>query len=235
MTEPTIHTGIPPHLSHEALVAAQRQTLAAPRRGYSMPARALFVLLDLIYGHNRSLAKFKILEIIARVPYQAWEHVAYIAATHVHEELGLAKRIHQNVVEARAQQDNELWHLIILEELLARSGQPQPRLKFFWLPQVTAFAYYQLSSLLYVIRPKWSYRLNADFEDHAEHEYMLFVDEHSEWETEPFGSDIANEYGTFESLADVFRQIGQDERVHKQESLAQMKDTGPSRTSGGFP
>jgi hypothetical protein len=70
-------------------------------------------------------------------------------------------------------------HLVILEELLARSGKPQPRLKFFWLPQVIAFAYYQQSWLLSVIRPKWSYRLNADFEDHAEHEYMLFVDEHS--------------------------------------------------------
>jgi hypothetical protein len=44
---------------------------------------------------------------------------------------------------------------------------------------VIAFAYYQQSWLLYVIRPKWSYRLNADFEDHAEHQYMLFVDEHS--------------------------------------------------------
>ena len=174
------------------------------------------MLLDLIYGRDRSLAKFKILEIIARVPYQAWEQVAYIAATHVHEELGLGKRIHEHVVEARAQQDNELWHLVIIEELLAQSGQPQPRLKFFWLPQVIAFAYYVQSWLLYVIHPKWSYRLNADFEDHAEHEYMRFVDEHSELETEPFGSNFADEYGTFDSQADVFRQIGHDERVHKE-------------------
>jgi hypothetical protein len=28
---------------------------------------------------------------------------------------------------------------------------------------------------------------------------------------------------SFESLADLFRQIGHDERVHKQESLAQMR------------
>jgi hypothetical protein len=26
--------------------------------------------------------------------------------------------------------------------------------------------------VLFLIRPEWSYRLNADFEDHAEHEYM---------------------------------------------------------------
>lgn len=216
--------GIPPHLSHDALVVAQRQTLATPRRRYNIPARVLFVLLDLIYGRKRSLAKFKILEVIARVPYQAWEHVAYIAATHVHERLGHAKRIHERVLDARAQQDNELWHLVILEELLARSRHPQPRFKFFWLPQVIAFLYYQQSWLLYVLHPRWSYGLNADFEDHAEHEYMLFVAEHPEWETEPFGSGFADEYGAFDSLADVFRQIGHDERVHKEESLAQMQD-----------
>jgi len=33
----------------------------------------------------------------------------------------------------------------------------------------------------------------------------------------------------------VFRQIGHDERVHKEESLAQMKGAGSSRTASGFP
>jgi ubiquinol oxidase len=216
--------GAPPRLSHDELLAAQQQTLRTPRRRYGIAARALFVTLDLVYGRKRSLSKFKVLELIARVPYQAWEHVAYIATTHVHERRDLVKRIHERVLEARAQQDNELWHLVILEELLARSRQPQPRLKFFWLPQLIAFVYYQQSWLLYVIRPRWSYRLNADFEDHAEHEYMLFVAEHPEWETEPFGSGFADDYGTFDSLADVFRQIGHDERVHKEESLAQMQE-----------
>ena len=58
-------------------------------------------------------------------------------------------------------------------------------------PQVIACGHWQQSGLLYVLHPKWSYRLNADFEDHAEREYMLFVGEHPEWETEQFGSDIA--------------------------------------------
>jgi ubiquinol oxidase len=63
---------------------------------------------------------------------------------------------------------------------------------------------------------------------------MLFVDEHAEWETEPFGSDFADEYGTFDSLADMLRQIGHDERVHKEESVAQVKEVGSSRTTSGF-
>lgn len=215
---------VPPRLSHDELLAAQQHTLATPRRRYGIAARVLFLILDLFYGRRRTIAKFKILELIARVPYQVWEHVAYIAATHVHEQRDVGKRIQARVIEARAQQDNELWHLVILEELLARSQQRQSKLKFFLLPQLIAFLYYQQSWLLYVLRPRWSYRLNADFEDHAEHEYMLFVSEHPEFETEPFGSGFADEYGTFESLADVFRQIGHDERVHKEESLAQMKE-----------
>ena len=73
MSEPVISTGVPPHLSHEQLVAAQDQTLATARPRYSIAARALFMLLDLIYGRKRGLAKFKVLEVIARVPYQAWD------------------------------------------------------------------------------------------------------------------------------------------------------------------
>jgi ubiquinol oxidase len=36
-------------------------------------------------------------------------------------------------------------------------------------------------------------------------------------------SSFAGDFGKFASLADVFRQIGHDERVHKLESEAQMK------------
>lgn len=231
MTEPTptaprLHPDglAPPHLAHDSLVAAQRDTLATPRRPYGIAAKGLFSLLDVLYGRERTLSKFKMLELVARVPYQSWEQVAYIAVTHVHESAGLARRIHDRVLETRAQQDNEQWHLFILEELIARSGVHESRLKYYWVPQGIAFCYYQLSWLLFVTRPALSYALNADFEDHAEHEYMSLVSEHPEWETTPYESAFTADYGTFESLADLFRQIGHDERVHKQESLDQMQD-----------
>lgn len=44
----------------------------------------------------------------------------------------------------------------------------------------------------------------------------------SEWETEPFDSDFAEQYAHVDSLADLFHQIGHDERVHKEESIAAM-------------
>jgi ubiquinol oxidase len=215
--------GRPPHLDHEALAIAQRETLNTPRLSYGLASRVLFLLLDVFYGRKRTLPKFKVLELVARVPYQSWEQVAYIAITHIAQRTGLARRIHDQVAEARAQQDNEQWHLLILEELAARTERREPRWHYYWIPQLIAFGYYQLSWLLYVIRPAWSYRLNADFEDHAEHEYMTLVTEHPEWEKEPFTSAFEADYGSFDSLADLFRQIGHDERVHKQESLARMR------------
>ncbi len=109
--------------------------------------------MDTLYGRKRTLSKFKVLELVARVPYQSWEQVAYIAITHVPHRTGLARRIHDQVAEARAQQDNEQWHLLILEELISRSGRKEYRWLYYWIPQAIAFGYYQLSWLLYVLHP----------------------------------------------------------------------------------
>jgi len=69
ISDPTIKTGLPPQLSHAQLV--EDRTLATARRRFTLAARGLFRLLDVIYGRERSRGKFKLLEVIARVPYQA--------------------------------------------------------------------------------------------------------------------------------------------------------------------
>jgi ubiquinol oxidase len=209
-------------LSHEELLASHAVTLAAPRRHYGLGGKTLFALLDVVYGKKRTLSKFKVIELVARVPYQAWEQVAYIAITHTHESPTLARRVFDRVTESRAQEDNEQWHLLILEEMITARHTKEGRIRFGVIPQVLAFVYYQLSLLLYVMRPAWSYRLNADFEDHAEHEYAHLVEEHAEWEFVPFLSAFAGDYANLDSVADLFRQISFDERVHKEESLAAM-------------
>src|SRR5580700_3131917 len=104
------------------LKAEQEKTLASSRRPYGTLAQLLFSGMDLVYGRGRNLSKFKVLEIIARVPYQAWEHVAYIAMTHTYSEPDFARRVFDFVKEARSQQDNEQWHLLILEEMVHKSG-----------------------------------------------------------------------------------------------------------------
>src|SRR5712691_7799669 len=87
----------PPKLSRAELLAAQQQTLATPRRRAGMPARLLFTTMDLLYGRRRTLSKFKMLELIARVPYQSWEQVAYVAVTHVYRDPGFARRVHERI------------------------------------------------------------------------------------------------------------------------------------------
>lgn len=205
------------------LKAEQRATLDTPRRRYGFLAQTLFITMDLLYGRARTLSKFKVLEVIARVPYQSWEHVAYIAMTHTYGMPHFARRIFEFVKESRAQQDNEQWHLLILEEMVQRKEIRENFLLYRVVPQIIAFVYYQISWLLYVIRPSWSYGLNADFEDHAEHEYMLLVEENPPFEKERFVSDFEPEYGSYPSLADLFRRIGLDERIHKQESLDRIE------------
>jgi hypothetical protein len=214
----------PPRLPAEELLVQQRLTLASPRRRYAIAARLLFLAMDALYGRRRSLAKFKVLEIVARVPYQAWEQVAYIALTHRYTRLDFAKRVFDRVNESRAQQDNEQWHLLIIQELLDERDEPDTFARHRLVPQAIAFLYYQLSVLLFIVRPRWSYRLNADFEDHAEHEYAKFVDENPWLAQRPYDGIFANDYGRFATLADLFRQIGHDERVHKLESLHRMSD-----------
>src|SRR5215210_2265374 len=148
-------------LDHERLVAEQHATLRSPRRHASLSARGLFLVMDVVYGKPRTLEKFRVLELIARVPYQAWENVAYVAVTHTASQPRFARRVFQRVRTSRFEQDNEQWHLLILEELTA--GHPRGSfVRSRVVPQVLAFAYYQLSWFLFAIRPAWSYRLNAD-------------------------------------------------------------------------
>src|SRR5437879_13212191 len=123
-------------LDHLQLVAAPQETFASARRSYSPGARISFFMLDVVYGRPRTLSKFKVLELVARVPYQTWEQVAYIAITHTHERTGLARRIHERVSEARSQQDNEQWHLLILEERIVRSRIHEGWVRFRLIPQV---------------------------------------------------------------------------------------------------
>ena len=214
--------GISAPASSQSLKSGQEKTLKTPRRHYSFLARCLFFFMDIVYGRGKNISKFKVLEVIARVPYQSWEHVAYIAMTHTYAEPHFARRVFEFVRESRAQQDNEQWHLLILEEMIHKRGVRENFFLYQILPQFAAFFYYHVSWLLYVLKPSWSYELNADFEDHAEHEYMEFVRDNPAWENEPFHSDFEEDYGKFNSLADLFRNIALDERHHKEESLNRM-------------
>ncbi len=209
---------------NDRLRRAQAETLSTPRRRYGLATRLLIMGMDPVYGKQGSFAKYQVLELVARVPYQSWERIAYLAIGRVHRDTGLVRRIHERIEESRGQQDNEEWHLLIMSELAAREGTGQGWLRYRLLPQLVATVYYLLSWLLFLIIPAASYRLNADFEDHAEHEYMAFIAARPELENEPWDCPEAADYGRFASVADLIRQIGCDERHHKDESLARLAE-----------
>ena len=209
-------------LDGQQLRTEQQHTLDTPRRTPSIGAKALFVTMDLAYGTPRTLEKFRVLELVARMPYQAWENIGYIAVTHTARRPRFARRVFNQVRVNRWEQDNEQWHLFVIEEMLSKQPGRLGWLRRQAIPQVLAFAYFHISWLLYAIRPSWSYRLNADFEDHAEHEYALLVNEHPEWDDEPFVSEFVDDFGHYDSVAELFRQIGFDERLHKLQSEAMI-------------
>lgn len=199
----------------------QEITLTTPPRRYGLDARVMFWVEDRLWGTARTLPKFWARELVARTPYQAWEQASYFATTVAGGRPAVAHSVYEHVVEYRAEQDNEQWHLLVLEEMMGDDGMAVSRFRYRLLAQMVAFGFYQFSFLLYATQRRVSYRLNADIEDHAEHEYAHLVAEHPEWEGTPFRpSFLPNHY---QSRADVLRQIGYDERIHKQESLARME------------
>jgi ubiquinol oxidase len=66
--------------------------------------------------------------------------------------------------------------------------------------------------------------MSAPARSRTGHEYMQFVAEHPGWEITPYDSPLTADYGSFGSLADLFRQIGHDERVHNDDSLGRMRE-----------
>ena len=207
-----------PRLTRTDLRIAHQETLAAPRRPHSVPARVLFLSMDLMYGRRSTPAKFRVLEIVARLPYQAWEVASYKSMNKVHDNPTRLAVLMDRIRGFRAQQDNEQWHLMVMNDLVAQSGKKSNRFWYGFLPRLICFGYWHFSWLLYVLKPEWSHRLNADFEDHAEHTYADYVVDHPELDSTPWRPTTSAGYGSFDSQGDLFRQICLDERFHKQES-----------------
>lgn len=196
----------------------QQRILDMPAYRYGAPARLLFWTANKVFPQGRSFEFFAFVELVARVPYMTWEHVGHIAQTQTQRDHAFARKIQDRVVLARDEQDNEFWHLVIMQEFLESSGYKR---RWFFdrvFPQLLSVAYYQLSWLLFVLHPKSSYRLNSDFEDHAMGQYALFVEEHPEFDEMTWESKYRDDYGHHITVGDMLRQVALDEEQHKQHS-----------------
>jgi ubiquinol oxidase len=224
-----VHATGPPTLNPAQLRYEQQRTLGGPETHPRLVLRLLFGSIDLLYGRRPSIEKFLVLEHLAQVPYRSWERVAQRHIARTRGRSVLARRIQQRVAEARAQHDNEQWHMLVMEELIVRRGRRLGRLRHRLLPRLLALPWQIGTWLLHLVRPDRSYRLNAAFEDHAEHSYMRFVALHPDTERQIFGGPLADRWQAPVTVADVLRQIGHDERMHKLDSEQAALDAGVAR------
>lgn len=202
----------------------QEATLARPRMKYGLLATLMFWAMDLIYGKKTTYPKVKFLEILARIPYQAWEIKQY---WRVITCFGNEKKRHnaEEIIKwSRDAQDNEYWHLLVASEKMKQDKIKDSWFWYHFIPPLVAFKYTIFSRFLAFLSIKSAWKLNSDFEDHAEHTFMQFVKDNPQLEDEKVESVIVQDgrgpdNGKYTSWADVFRRIGLDEREHMNESL----------------
>ncbi len=197
----------------------QEAVLARPRMRYTLMAKTLFTLMDLVHGKDTTLPKVKLLEILARIPYQAWEIRQYVR---LHSKFANSQTVAEarDVIQwGRAAQDNEFWHLRVITERMQQKGIRESWFHAYPVRWGAVITYTIFSRLLARFNIRRAFLLNAEFEDHAEHTYMQFVKDHPELDQEKPDSEAVREAGEFSTWGDVFRRIGLDERDHMNESL----------------
>ncbi|PKN65785.1 MAG: hypothetical protein CVU54_18470 [Deltaproteobacteria bacterium HGW-Deltaproteobacteria-12] len=201
------------------LKTEQQASLARPRYKYSLAARFFFLAMDLATGRKVTLAKAKLLEILACIPYRGWEALQYARLTGQYQNQELVQQSCRIVSWARAAQDNEYWHLLVIHEKMKQDGLRDP---WYLHPLITYFmvwSYILFARPLAFFRPRRAFLFNAEFEDHAEHVYAQFVQDHPEWEKQPVNNPLVAEYASLNTWADIFRRIGLDERDHRNNSF----------------
>jgi hypothetical protein len=177
----------------------QEATLARPRRNYSLMAKMLFTGMDLVYGKELTLPKVKLLEILARIPYQAWEVRQYRRMNSIFADDDAVAKAREIMAWGRAAQDNEFWHLRVITERMAEMGMQDTPLRAHLIRPIATFKYNLFSGFLARFNIRRAFLMNAEFEDHAEHEYMRFVADHPELEGMKVQNRAAAEQGEFMS------------------------------------
>ena len=197
----------------------QQATLERPRYPYSLPARLLFGMMDLVTGRRTTLAKAKLIETLAAIPYRAWEIRQYARMTRLYRDEAEVERAREIMQWGREAQDNEYMHLLVIEEMMREDGARDPWYLFPPIPWLMVLGYVLLTRFMALVNIRRAFLFNAEFEDHAEHAYAAFVADHPQYESQPAGGAQVARYGMAGTWADVFRRIGLDERDHMNNSF----------------
>jgi len=206
----------------------QQRTFSTPRLKSNILLKSMYLMFDLLYGRKPALPKVKVLEMLARYPYWAWENAAYHRMTRIYAR---RRKVRQDELEpvirlitlGRSSQDNEQLHLLLVEDIIHQKGIKLGWFRHYLIPRLMALGYYYLTRLIFRIRPAWSFLMNAAFESHAEHEYMSLAQMHPGWDSEKVVSEHFKDYPRQETLADLMRRIALDERDHMYHSLEEVE------------
>lgn len=215
-------------ISKQDLKQEEELTLSAPVMKANLILRIMYYVFDIVYGKKQTLEKMLVLEILARYPYWAWESAGYHKITGLFTKKEPVSEHKRDlflgwITLGRASQDNEQNHLFIIQQLVCEKGIKTGWFLHCMVPAVLAFQYYYFCKILFWIRPEWSFAMNAAFESHAEHEYMLMSKANPAWEKESMEWINFRTYPRQRVLADLIRSIALDEREHMHHSLKEIE------------
>lgn len=172
-----------------------------------------------IYGKKPSYAKFKAIEVIARIPYQSWEIAAYTILTTFYTNEKRAIELTKLNTFSREAQDNETMHVVVLSQIVKRL-HCQSFFRHTLIPFVFAFFYFWTVYTLFLVSRKSALDLNYLFESHAYDQYQKFLDTDGErLKQTPITSDFLAFYGrSVRSEYEFFELVRNDELVHRNRS-----------------
>lgn len=205
--------------------AALRAEYAAPYDQYraTFIARLLGSLLvhsgTFIYGRKPSYAKFKAIEVIARIPYQSWEVAAYTILTTLYSNERRAIELTKLSAFSRMAQDNETMHVVVLSQIVQRL-RCQSFFRHTFIPFFFSFFYFWVVYILFLFSRRAALDLNYLFESHAYEQYQKFLDiEGDHLRQTPVLSDFLAFYGrNVRNEYELFELIRNDELIHRNRS-----------------
>ncbi len=201
------------------LKAEQQASLERPRCKYSLAAKFFFATMDLVTGRGINLPKTLLIELLASIPYRAWELRMYSKLTFGYRNRQAVKKTLEIMEWSRAAQDNEYWHAQAIQEKMIEDGTKRPWYLFQPIPFFVVGGYILFTRSMALFNLRRAFLFNAEFEDHAEHIYAQFVQDNPQWETQPVTQKVVLDRMAFDNWADVFRRIGLDEREHRDASF----------------
>lgn len=220
--------------AHEKLVKelnddALRAEYAKPLDDYKpgiVPSLLGWLLVfagNTVYGKKPSYAKFKAVEVIARIPYQSWESVSYTLLTAFYGDEKYAIRLCKMAAFGRFAQDNETMHVVVISDIVCKMKN-EGFFRHTLIPLLFSFFYFWVIYLVYLFSNRAALELNYLFESHAYAQYSEFLKrEGEELKKRPVDSEFLRFYGrTVRNEYELFESIRNDELIHRNRSIREI-------------